>query len=416
MIKLKRVKMFKKLFKSLLLLFIFSSSVNALEVYPEYRGYSLSIALHFDTGNYEKQEGISQKNWVGIYKLGMSNAWENVIQWAWIKDLDKHKYESKIRLLKLNKLDAGEYDVRFFVNNSYETFSSLQFSIAQKDDVLSLYQKSKNSIHMSINDLTLLAEDTWLAIFKKGDASEWGNIIDWTWCQAGGPGSNFFSFNLLNYLSGEYEIRLFLNNSYSVKSSLVFNVNNGAEIPKLSMGSRYANVIYFNATYEDDGKTWIGFFDKGAESSRENLKNWSWVTRDSTSIKIEGMKAGKYDVRLFYKESYEVEAQIEIELGSNLFIDTPFTVNSNDTMLKVRFMHGTPSNETDWLAIFEKDTEKTKENVLSWVYAGDKRDNRDIRYVYIKIGDLPNGEYDLVFFENDSYKQYGRTGKIILDR
>ncbi len=407
--------MFKNFFKSLLFLLMFSSSIHALEVSVEYKDYK--IALNFDTGNYKKQEGTSQKNWVGIYKVGTSNDWENVLQWAWVKDLGKYQYSNKIRYLKLNKLDAGDYDARFFLNNSYYTFSSLQFSITKKDDTFYLYQKSKNSIEIGLNDINLLAEDTWLAIFKKGDASEWENIIDWTWCRQGGPGSNYFSFDLLNYSSGEYEVRLFLNNSYIVKGTLGFNVNNGAEIPKLSMGSRYSNAIYFHATHEDDGKSWIGLFEKGATSSKENLKNWSWVTTNSTLINIENMKAGKYDVRLFYKESYDVEAEIEIELGNNAFIDTPFTVNNNNySALKIRFMNGTPSNEKDWLAMFKKDAQRIRENIISWVYVGDKRDGRNVKYVYIKISNIPNGEYDLVFFENDSYKEYGRAGKIIIDR
>jgi 5-hydroxyisourate hydrolase-like protein (transthyretin family) len=409
--------MFKNLLKSLLLLLLLSSSINALEVQTEYRGYNSAIVLHFDTGNYEKQAGKIKKNWVGIYKAGTSNAWENVIQWAWVKDMEKPKYSNrKIRVLKLDKLNAGDYEIRFFVDNSYDTFASSEFLISDQDSLLSLYQKSQNNIEVVIRDINLLAEDTWIAIFKKDDVSERENIIDWKWCRFGGPGSEHFHFKTFNYKSGDYEIRLFLNGSYDLEDSLKFTVNNGAEIPKLSISSRFANVIYFNATHEADGESWIGFFEKGATSNRANLKNWAWVTTDATPIEIEDMEDGKYDVRLFYKNSYEVKAELEIELGRNPFIDTPFSVNENYTLLKIRFMYGVPSNATDWLAIFKKDAKRIKENILSWVYVGDKRDALNVRYVFIKVGDLPNGEYDLVFFENDSYKQYGITGKIILDR
>ncbi len=100
-----------------------------------------------------------------------------MLQWAWVKDLEKHKYSDFIRYFKIDELNEGVYEVRFFLNNSYDTFNSLQFSIQQKGAPLHLFrQNQKNSIEFIVNR-GFLADKSWIGFFKKDKESNRNKII-----------------------------------------------------------------------------------------------------------------------------------------------------------------------------------------------------------------------------------------------
>ena len=405
--------MFRNFIWSLLLFVSFSSYANALEVDMSYSG---RVEFSFDTGNYDSQAGNEGTNWVGVYKTGSSNDWDNILQWSWVKDLVKHDYSNKIRYMKLDHLNEGSYDVRFFENNSYDILASISFTKNAQANALKLTKVSQNRIGVTIRDINLLADDTWIAVFHKGDANEWNNVIDWNWCKNGGPGSAYHDFNTLNYTSGTYEVRLFLNNSYTPVGSVEFTKEGGAETPKLSVASINSVQINFKSTYTDDGKSWVGIFKHGDESNSGNLLLWTYVTSNNTFLSISFLEAGSYDLRLFYNDSYDVEAEVTVDVGDKVFIDTPFDINDNNNLKKIRYMHGTPLNDNDWLAIFKKGDEHITDNVRSWTYVGNDLDVLNVHYTNINVQGLENGEYDLVYFLYDSYEQHGLTGKIIVDR
>ncbi len=91
-----------------------------------------SIELEFDTKIIEEAIGKNKNNWVAIYKKGASNDWKNVIKWSWVKDLySVPSDEPAVKRYFTYTLPNGEYECRFFLNNTYKTFASFSF-IADK--------------------------------------------------------------------------------------------------------------------------------------------------------------------------------------------------------------------------------------------------------------------------------------------
>ena len=69
-----------------------------------------------------------------------------------------------------------------------------------------------------------------------------------------------------------------------------------------------------------------------------------------------------------------------------------------------------PHNNKDWIAIFKKDAPRIKENIRAW------SNNISSNDANIRIWELTNGEYDLVYFLKDSYKQYGKSTRLVVNK
>ncbi|HHS93336.1 MAG TPA: hypothetical protein ENK82_08305 [Campylobacterales bacterium] len=80
------------------------------------------------------------EDWIGIYKKGDSNNWENVLKWNWTN--------SKVQgTLTFNALPQGEYEVRSFFQNSFNDEAKYAFSVKNNAEKSStLYEDAENGI------------------------------------------------------------------------------------------------------------------------------------------------------------------------------------------------------------------------------------------------------------------------------
>jgi len=64
------------------------------------------------------------KDWIGLYPVHSTNAWENVVQWAWAKDINLyiHFKQYNLALYKMKNIKPGRYEIRYFLNNSFKTY------------------------------------------------------------------------------------------------------------------------------------------------------------------------------------------------------------------------------------------------------------------------------------------------------
>ena len=65
------------------------------------------------------------KDWVGIFPKGSSNAWGNVIKWAWVKKKGE-VILNKTENVSNSNMPAGEYEVRLFFHNEYGTDATVR--------------------------------------------------------------------------------------------------------------------------------------------------------------------------------------------------------------------------------------------------------------------------------------------------
>ena len=71
-----------------------------------------------------------------------------------------------------------------------------------------------------------------------------------------------------------------------------------------------------------------------------------------------------------------------------------------------------PTTSRRWLGVFEKGAEYNLNNLLAWGY------HKEARFITINtIGNqpMPNGEYNMVYFDNDSYTPIGDTATLTVN-
>jgi len=90
----------------------------------------------------------------------------------------------------------------------------------------------------------------WIGLYKKGTSNEWSNVLAWSWVTS----SKTKISNISHFHEGDYQARLFFNNSYisegvfpreDAKSSII-------QFPKLEgifEGDDYKVIIFEKDTY-----------------------------------------------------------------------------------------------------------------------------------------------------------------------
>jgi len=259
-------------------------------------------------------------NWVGVYKKGVSNDWGNVLKWSWERDLDDCSDNNNEGCINFGDLEDGEYDIRFFLNNSYTTDYSKTVKLESEN------QPSFIKITQNYDDglIDVVASSrgnrTWIGVYKKGASNAWKNVLGWTWYNAD---QEINSVRVPNPVSNTtYEARLFYNNSYKLEAKVAFTIEADIIEPEISFAQQRDAVLIFETTTSGKGnKDWVGLYKVGDSNSWNNVLAWSWVDVEDEgygkSFDVNLIPSGEYELRLFYHNSYKVEAVKNVELDFN---------------------------------------------------------------------------------------------------
>jgi len=98
-------------------------------------GLPLPIKTVQDTYNVDETVSITvdtplsgDEDWVGIFRVGASNDWANVIAWNWVGQ------GNTVLSRNQKPMPAGEYEIRLFFHNSYQDEARYQFHVVPKND------------------------------------------------------------------------------------------------------------------------------------------------------------------------------------------------------------------------------------------------------------------------------------------
>ncbi len=267
----------------------------------------------------------------------------------------------------------------------------------------------------SVSEFSANQGKNWVAVYKKGDSTDWGNVLRWAWVKdLPSHGEKTYDFEFDDLESGKvYELRFFYDNSYDIAQSVDFTF--GSSKPFLQI-VKYDNnsLSLLSSNIDLNTNSWVGVYEKGKSNDWDNVIGWSWV--DSTTSNDKDYRStisdltladGLYDVRLFYNNSFDLEASVELVVD-NANGDTPKVFDavskSGDRVVKVRFENA-PGNKKDWIGVFKKGADRVEKNVLGWAYLnGEKSGQVDVEVDTLYVG---VGKYDLVMFGDDSYDVIG---------
>lgn len=182
-----------------------------MEIERPMQEYDIAIALK----GFTLFNPPGKEDWVGLYKVGTSNAWENVINWKWVKNTRRSRYK-----WFLSNLEEGDYEVRYFLQNSFKTYKKTAiFHVNAQDNNLTQPKIEKaifsgSTLKITFKDLSGNNKD-WFAIFAKGKEHVSKNVIYWVYNNSAlHYGLQKIEPIRLNH--GEYDIVLFENDSYKV--------------------------------------------------------------------------------------------------------------------------------------------------------------------------------------------------------
>ena len=269
----------------------------------------------------------NQKDWIGIYPENASTDWENVLKWTWTKGKINHTFT-------FQELPKGNYEARAFFNNSYVVEASHKFKVKNENPLAPAELNSQKASYTAHENIFIESKNMagnqkdWIGIYTVGASNEWNNVLRWTWTKS--KINDTFRFKGLP--KGEYEARAFFNNSYKVEALTKFSVKDGNHIPatiktekEVYKTNEKVQVVVNNML--GDKKDWIGIFSKNSSSEWKNVIRWSWTNgEESTSINFKPLKAGVYEARAFFKNSYKIEAK------ANFTVET--VVPNNDKIVQ----------------------------------------------------------------------------------
>jgi hypothetical protein len=187
-----------------------------------------AATLNTNKATYTSHENITasyknttngQRDWIAIYPKNSSNAWANVIQWKWIKG--KVNGSSSF-----TKLPAGEYEVRVFFNNTFQDEAKKAFRVSDGGGAETTVNTNKITYTSHENIIATYKDTTngqrdWIAIYPKNSSNAWANVIQWKWIKGKVNGSSTFT----KLPVGEYEVRVFFNNTFQDEAKKAFRVS-----------------------------------------------------------------------------------------------------------------------------------------------------------------------------------------------
>jgi len=182
-----------------------------------------------------------------------------------------------------------------------------------------VYEYESDDLITLIIDGELSGNEDWIGIYRPGSSNDWSNVIAWSWVDDGGLA--YFNSDQLTEqvtdewtirLHGDFEARLFFNNSYHKEASAKFSLTN-PEHPALLIEPEYTPYVQVLVNTKLSGdKDWVGLYKADDANTWGNVIAWNWVPKNGL-ITLDKVKKdlplpmGDYEIRLFHHNSFNVE-------------------------------------------------------------------------------------------------------------
>lgn len=200
--------------------------IDRHDEYIDEPGFQGVVDIHADSlqvylEGLTKPSKPNKQDWVALYRKNDTNDWKNVIEWAWVSDLSSSFYRWSIRELNL---EEGDYEVRYFLNNSFDTYKkSASFYVEQHDNphnvetlISTKVVKQDNSAYnVEVNfEKSSANQKDWVAIFVAGKAFKSSNVIAWSYNTTGNANGTIELSIPESYAGKRLTAALFSNDSY----------------------------------------------------------------------------------------------------------------------------------------------------------------------------------------------------------
>jgi len=289
--------MFKYLFSMLL----FASVLQAATITSQQNNYQVGQPIVLTVSGM-----AGDRDWIGIYPAGASNDWGNVVAWKWTGDVQNGKFT-------FNSAHTGNYEARAFFHNSYHTEATASFSVSSNQQnagvVTSKSQYSINeSVKVTVSNLPGNNND-WVAIYPANASNAWGNVVAWKFTHGVKNGV----INLGKAPAGSYQVRVFFNNTFTLRASHNFTVvgavNNTTITTSKQTYKTHEQVVATVGNMKGNNNDWVAIYPAGASNAWGNVVAWKYTNGiKNGNFGFGTLPVGNYEVRAFFNNSYNLEA------------------------------------------------------------------------------------------------------------
>ena len=231
----------------------------------------------------------------------------------------------------------------------------------------------QESINVTVEGMLGHQQD-WVAIYPTGSTNDWDNVVKWSW--TGGILNGTISLDSLPI--GDYEVRIFFKNSFNLEGSHAFSVEGDANDVNLSTTkSSYLpseDIVVNFTNMLGDTKDWIAVYPLESSNTWENVLRWSWTGGlPEGSLTLENLPKGNYEVRSFFKNSFNLEAKSSFVVTEeeNIIDDVILTLNKDvyaqNELIYINYKN-MQGNASDWIAIYPEGSSYHFENVIDHKY------------------------------------------------
>lgn len=268
---------------------------------------------------------------------------------------------------------------------------------------------AEETISIQANNLEL-HQQNWIGIYALNDNNDWKNVLRWTWTEETTTGS--FSFKGLP--QGKYEARVFYNNSFDTEATTSFSVIDkfNAAVDIETRKDTYEEHEYIEVKVENmsgHAQDWVAIYPKGSSNAWENVIDWRYTNGHvGTILGFNGLKAGEYEVRAFFRNSYHLEASHSFSVINHQTSVTP-SQKTYDGSENIQInLTGFKKNQKDWIGIYPKGSSNAWENVVSWKWVDDANHNT------LTFPSLPIGQYEVRgFFKNSFHVEAEESFQVV---
>lgn len=352
-------------------------------------------------------------NWIGLYKR--SGPMWDITTWAYT---DGHASGSGYLTVPTNAV-PGPYDMHLFFDEAMQRLSM--------GDKLSVHDRAavaigSNGPFSPGHDLS----PTWAA--ESHTAADWIALAPF-----GAPDGTYLAYTYTNGAAsgsakllvpagtkpGEYELRLFSNDGFERMATAHVTVTH----PTAWIGHNQSNtdtvallpgsqlLVNWSGIPAPANTDWFGLFPLGATD--HEYAGWLYTNgaaAGSAPFTIPaGAKPGRYELRLFPGNSYNVIAtsdyHLDIEVGNGTrfgnFPASGFPACHAGEAIG-SWQNVWTATATDWIGLYHRDAPAS--DYLAWKYTG----GGSYGYVHLPLpAGLPHGDYELRMYSNNGYQLIG---------
>jgi uncharacterized protein YkwD len=256
---------------------------------------------------------------------------------------------------------------------------------------------SQEDIKVNIGEMSGHEKD-WVGIYPVDSTNEWENVLRWNWTEGIIEGTT----TLTRLPVGNYEARIFFQNSFNLEGKYEFSIVDGDNPTTIKtekdIYTTNENITMTVTNLLGDNQDWFAIYPSGSSNAWENVIQWDWTNGIvNGQLVTNPLPKGDYEARVFFKNSYKLESKysFKVENGEN---PTTLTTNkefyTRDENIIVNFTNLLGHNK-DWVAIYPKDSSNQWANVIQWHWTEGKKDGNT------NFTKLPEGKYEArVFFRN----------------